>query len=239
MRYKEGYLYDEEVLYTLPVNVLEDIILRIHRDAYLSKNMQEELLKDYLSARKYALDKTFSYTEENLKQLADMNRLLEQQSIEAIQIAWQVYQEELAEKISHADTYRDVRITPYLYVPKDLYEHMQNEAFLEKEELIWDILCSPNNSKHRINDILVHSPFCTSQTSRQDLNAVIRHVVYGCQGNEEPTPWGMAGLDREKIKDIRFVWPFHSLFEFCNFSIIDILKIKKFNITIKVEDEVL
>ena len=41
------------------------------------------------------------------------------------------------------------------------------------------------------------------------------------------------------IKHICFNWPFHNLFEFCGFTMTDILKIKKFNIVIKVEDEVL
>ena len=71
------------------------------------------------------------------------------------------------------------------------------------------------------------------------MQAVIREVVYGCQGDEKPTSWGMAGLDRGKIKDICFVWPFHTQFEHCGFAMADILKIEGFNLEIELTDEIL
>ena len=52
-------------------------------------------------------------------------------------------------------------------------------------------------------------------------------------------PWGMAGLDRGKIEDICFVWPFHTLFEHCGFAMSDILKIEGFNLEIELTDEIL
>ena len=86
--------------------------------------------------------------------------------------------------------------------------------------------------------LVMSAPFITNHPE-VDLQATIREVVYGCQGDEEPTPWGMAGLDWEKIKGICFNWPFHTLFEHCSFAITDILKIKKFDLKIELTDEIL
>lgn len=243
MMFKDGYLCSEEDLEKLPVEVLEDVLIHIHKDSYLNRDAQEDLLKLYLDERKNKLDKAFVYTEENLQRLRDMNALIERQSIEALQTAWQVYQDELAEKAAHPETYRDVAIKPILGVPEDMYYKMYIEdparVFTEKEEEVWKVLCSTGNSKYMTFSMLVMSaPFITTQ-SKAGLQAVIREVVYGCQGDEEPTPWGMAGLDWEKIKDICFNWPFHTLFEHCAFAITDILKIKKFDIKIELTDEIL
>lgn len=243
MQFKDGYLCSSEDLEKLPVEVLEDMLIHIYKDDYLNQDAKEDLLKLYLEERKDRLDKAFRYTGENLQRLRDMNALIERQSTEALQAAWQIYQDELAEKAAHLGTYRDVAIKPILSVPGDMYYRMYEEnpdyIFTEKEEEVWKVLCSPENSCYTTFSMLVMSaPFITCQP-QADLQAVIREVVYGCQGDEEPTPWGMAGLDWEQIKGICFNWPFHMLFEHCAFAITDILKIKKYDLKIELTDEVL
>ena len=243
MLFKNGYLCSDEDVEKLPVEVLEDMLIRIYNDSYLNQDAKEELLKLYLEVRKSKLDKAFVYTEENLQRLRDMNALIERQSIEALQTAWQVYQDELAKKSTHPGTYRDVAVKPILSVPKDMYYRMYEEnpecIFTEKEEVVWKVLCSAENSCYTTSFMLVMSaPFITHQP-QTNLQAVIREVVYGCQGDEELTPWGMAGLNWEKIKGICFNWPFHTFFEHCAFAITDILKIKKYDLRIELTDEVL
>ncbi len=240
MIFKDGYLNDLDTLHQLPLEVLEDSILRIYEDKYLSLDTKADLLGDYLYFRKHILDRHFTYAEKNLQRISEMNNLLEIQTTEAIHKAWRIYQDELIEKTAHPNIYRNVSISPQLFVPNDLYNMIPEKVLTEKEERIWHVLCSCDNPKYRSNDILTDCGFfLTSTNIKYDLNIIIRKVVYGCEGNEKPTPWSMAGLDEKMIKDICFNWPFHNLFEFCGFAMTDILKIKKFNIVIKVEDEVL
>ena len=243
MKFKDGYLCSEEDVEKLPVEVLEDILIHIFKDDYLNQDVKEDLLELYLEERKDKLDKAFSYTEENLQRLRDMNALIEQQSKEALQAAWIVYQDELAEKAAHPETYRDVAIKPMLSVPENMYYEMycddSDRVFTEKEEEVWKVLCSSSNFKYMTFPFLVMSATFLTKQPEADLQATIREVVYGCQGDEEPTPWGMAGLNWEKIKGICFNWPFHTLFEHCAFAITDILKIKKFDLKIEMTDEVL
>lgn len=241
MKYRDGYLCGYDDLDRLPVDLLEDIIIRIYRDDYLSRATKQELLKDYLGERKHKLDKTFSYTDENLKRLREMNDLIERQSIEAIRTAYRIYQDELAEKAAHPDTYTDVEIKPMLKVPTGMY-YQENLDFIftEKEERIWDVLCSPYNRDYRTFEMLpTVTDFCTSRPD-VDCEAVIRECVYGCQGEEEFTSWGgVMCLDREKVKDILFVRPFHNIYDFCGFAMTDLLKVKKFNLEIELTDEIL
>ena len=121
MKFRDGYLCSYEDLEQLPVEILEDIIIRIYRDDYLNRDAKQELLKDYLEERKHKLDKAFRYTDDNLKRLREMNNLIEQQSIEAIRTAYRIYQDELAEKAARPDTYTDMEIKPILKVPADIY----------------------------------------------------------------------------------------------------------------------
>lgn len=239
MKFREGYLCSEEDLDKLPVDILEDIIIHIHKDSYLSRDVRDDLMELYLENRKWKLDKAFLYTEENLQRLRDMNALIERQSTAALETAWQVWQDERAEKALHPESYRDVEITPALKVPATLYADAPGCVFTEKEESVWDVLCSEDNFKYVHFPMLVSSAPFVTRCPRYDLRAVVRHVVYGCQGDEEPTPWGMAGLDWEKIKDICFIWPFHTLFEHCGFAMADILKIEGFNLEIELTDEIL
>ena len=223
------------------MEILEDIIIRIYRDDYLNRDAKQELLKDYLEERKHKLDKAFRYTDDNLKRLREMNNLIEQQSIEAIRTAYRIYQDELAEKAARPDTYTDMEIKPILKVPADIYYQENPDCvFTEKEERIWDVLCSPHNRDYRTFGMLsMVTDFCTSRPEA-DCEAVIRECVYGCMGEEEFTSWGdVMCLDREKVKDILIVRPFHNIYDFCGFAMTDLLKVQKFHLEIELTDEIL
>ena len=183
MKYRDGYLCEYDDLWQLPVDILEDIIIRIYQDSYLSRDAKLDLLKDYMDVRKSKLDKAFLYTEENLNRLREMNELIEQQSIEAIRTAYRIYQDELAEKAAHPDTYVDVEIKPILKVPSDIYYNLYREKsdyiFTEKEERIWDILCSPYNHNYRIFDMLCSTATFYTSKLDEDCVDVIRECVYG------------------------------------------------------------
>lgn len=241
MKFRDGYLCDYEELEKLPVEILEDIIIHIHRDDYLNRDAKQELLKDYLEERKHKLDKAFIYTDDNLKRLRETNSLIEQQSIEGIRTAYGIYLEELAEKAAHPGSYVDVEVKPLLKVPADLYCHAAADlVFTEKEERLWDVLCSPSNISYRTFGMLtLANGFCTSLPGA-DCEAAIRDCVYGCDADEEFTSWGdVMCLDREKAKGILFVRPFHNIYDFCCFSMSDLLKVKKFKLEIEMADEVL
>ena len=59
-------------------------------------------------------------------------------------------------------------------------------------------------------------------------------------GEEEFTSWGdVMCLDREKVKDILIVRPFHNIYDFCGFAMTDLLKVQKFHLEIELTDEIL
>lgn len=159
MTFKDGYLNDFNILQQLPLEVLEDSILRIYEDKYLSLDTKADLLRDYLYFRKHILDKHFTYTEKNLQRISEMNNLLEKQATEAIHKAWRIYQDELIEKAAHPDIYRNVSISPQLFVPNNLYNMIPEKVLTKKEERIWHVLCSCDNPKYRSNDILTDCVF--------------------------------------------------------------------------------
>ena len=121
MKYWDGYLCRDEDLEELPVGILEDVIVRIYEDSYLSRDSKRDLLKVYLEMRKWKLDKEFRYTEEDVRRLREMNELIERQSIDAIRAAYRIYREELEVKAERPEEYVDVEVRPQLKVPSALY----------------------------------------------------------------------------------------------------------------------
>ena len=110
MKYWDGYLCRDEDLEELPVGILEDVIVRIYEDSYLSRDSKRDLLKVYLEMRKWKLDKEFRYTEEDVRRLREMNELIERQSIDAIRAAYRIYREELEAKAAEPEGYVDVEV---------------------------------------------------------------------------------------------------------------------------------
>ena len=240
MKYWDGYLCRDEDLEELPVGILEDVIVRIYEDSYLSRDSKRDLLKVYLEMRKWKLDQEFRYTEEDVRRLREMNELIERQSIEGIRAAYRIYREELEAKAAGPDGYVDVEVRPQLKVPSALYYDEPGFIFTEKEERVWYALCSLYNSGYETFGMLSGGAFFCTSRSDESCEVAIRDWVYGCHGDEEPTSWGdVMHLDREKVKEICFVWPFHNIYDFCGFAMTDLLKIKKFDLVIELTDEVL
>jgi len=241
MIYKDGYLYDPDDVEKLPVETIEDILLRIKRDTYLSRDTKYELMELYLSERQNKLDHQFAFNDRNIERIKAANELIKQASIKAIQLAWQTYQEWLARKKAKPDGFVDVAITSELVIPTNFYDDYKEEVYTEREEQMWGVLCSPYNKELRTFAPL--HPFMGYSTRGADNyyeNKPVEEVVKECVCNyEEKYPnWGDAwALCPKKLKDIIFVRPFHNLFDFCQFALSDILKIKRYGIKIEITDE--
>lgn len=76
MKYKDGYIADYDMLGQMTVKELEDTLMRITDDVYLSEDAKRELVKMYLNERKWKLDREFVFTEENVWRMNEMNKLL-------------------------------------------------------------------------------------------------------------------------------------------------------------------
>lgn len=242
MEYIDGYQAD--CLEQLPVEVLEDVALRIRRDSYLSEGHRDELLKNYLDERRWKLNKSFLYTEENLKRIEEMNDLLTRLALEAVQLAWNIYLENLELKKSGSDLFRPVYITPELIVPTDIYyrEEGEKRVYTEREVQLWDIMTRLNPD--RWTSILPGGTLCIGTESEDDecLEKQQQDVLWGGVPEEDPEKrsWGcVMNIDHEKTKHICFVWPFHTLLDFSCMALQDVLKINRFNMNIKLEyDEI-
>ncbi len=57
MKYKDGYIADYDMLGQMTVKELEDTLMRITDDVYLSEDAKRELVKMYLNERKWKLDR--------------------------------------------------------------------------------------------------------------------------------------------------------------------------------------
>lgn len=242
MKFIEGYWADEYELDRLPVEVLEDVLLRIRKDCYLSEDAADELLKIYLEARRTKLCNDFVYSEKNLKRIEEMNDLLTRQTMELAELGWNIYQENLELKRSGSEAYKPVEITLELSVPADLYyrDDAKMLVYTDREEWIWEILMS-HNPKMRHQDILPSSSLHTERDNGeiQSLERWQQDLLWGSVPEEDPKvcSWGnmMTNVDHRKMEHICFVWPFHNLFDFCGLSMQDVLKIDRFNMNIKLE----
>ena len=95
MKYKDGYIADYEMLGQMTVKELEDTLMRITDDVYLSEDAKRELVKMYLDERKWKLDREFVFTEENVRQMNEMNKLFEKQTAEVMHLAHQIFLDEM------------------------------------------------------------------------------------------------------------------------------------------------
>ena len=236
--YSDGYLCRDEDLEQVPAEILEDMMIRIYNDSYLDSMSKEALLYSYLQARKRKLDNAFPYTEENVQRLREMNELIEQQSIEVIRAAYQIYREELKAKAAHPEGYIDVEIMPQLKIPSGIYSYGQSVPFTEEKDVwVWRVLCSRYNSEDWVN--VSKAVFHTSR-SDESCEAAIRKWVYGCRVDGKPEEWGdVMCIDKEKVRDICFESLFHNAKNLCGLTMADLLKIKKFDLVIEWTYEIL
>lgn len=243
MEFLDGYQSDN--LEMLPMEVLEDVIIRMRSDSYLSDYNRRGLLRDYLDERQCKLNKQFVYTDENIKRIEDMNNLLAEKVMEATTICWNIYKEQMELKNSGSEMYRPVQITPVLEIPSDLYYNRNDDdrqiVFTTHEAQLWSVMVE--NLKLSWNEIL---PGTAILSPEQDVDISLEdyqnRVLWGSDYNEAPEicSWGsVMRIDYEKTKHICFNWASHNLIDFCGMAIQDVLKIDKFNLKMKFEyDEI-
>lgn len=235
MQYKHGYIIDNEELRYMNVGDLEATLLRLKKDMYLSDHDKRDLMAIYLEERKSVLDKAFCYTKGNIGRIENMNSLFKAQTSEVMRLAFRIYQDEMAEREKSHDIYNSLEVATQLVVPSEEPDKdSDNEA-------IWDILSSLSFNKNLdAFNILASLDATFSSNDERPIDQKINQVLYGEDDVAQARSWGyeMMGFDREKFKHICIVWPFHNLYDFCKFSMQDILKIKKFNykITMKYEN---
>lgn len=238
---KDGYLYDIDDVERLPLEAIEDTLLRIYNDSYLSRDTKYELIDLYLTERNYKLDHQFSFTDENVERIKTANELIKKASIKAIEAAWQTYQDLLAKKNAQPNGFVDVEIRPELIIPTNFYDDYKTAYYTDREEQLWGILCSPYNKDLRTNHPLHHfTGYSTSGTDNYYENKSVEEVIKECVCNyeEEHPRWGDAWmLCPEKLENIIFVRPFHNLFDYCQFALSDIVRIKRYGIKIQIKDE--
>lgn len=240
MVYKNGYLYDPDDVELLPLEAIEDTLLRIYNDSYISRDTKCELINLYLSERRYKLDHQFSFTDENVECIKAANVQIRDASIKAIEEVWLTYLNFKAVKQAQPEGFVDVEIKPQLVIPT-FYDNHKEECYTDREEQLWNILCSPYNKALRtFHPLHAFRGYSTIDNDNFHENKSVEEVIRECVCNyEEQHPgWGDAWiLCPEKLKDIIFVRPFHNLFDYCKFALSDILKIKHYGIKIEIRDE--
>lgn len=241
MIFKDGYLFDPDDVERLPVEAIEDTLLRINNDSYLSRDTKCELTDLYLSERNYKLNHRFSFSDENVERIKAANELINQASIKAIKMAWQTYQDLLAKKKAQPEGFVDVAVKPHLVIPANFYDDYKTECYTDREEQLWGVLCSTyNKALHTFHPLHPFTGYSTRGADNYYENKSVEEVIKECVCNyeEEHPRWGDAWmLCPEKLEDIIFVRPFHNLFDYCQFALMDILKIKRYGIKIQITDE--
>lgn len=247
MKYWKSYLVSEEDVKKLPVEVIEELMYRAYEDCYLTPEDKMEILEVYIQCRWSLKQKSFVYDEESLKRIVALNELLIKQTTEVMELAHEIYQQELEENKKLPRPY-DLEVLPRLLVPCYMYNGYDEEAykgnFTERDERIWKVLNSAYNKQKNYHNLLHCSSFYYNSEEgkeQEEMEGYVEDMLWGHMlKDEEPgvKSWGcVMNVDREKTKDICFCWPFHTLLDFCGFSLEDILKIERFNMEVEVNYE--
>ena len=250
MKYWKSYLVSEEDVKKLPVEVVEDMMWRAYDDVYLTPEDKMEILEVYIKCRWRLKQNSFVYNEENLKRMVAMNELLIKQTSEVVELACEIYLQELEENKKSVRPY-DLEVLPKLLVPCYMYDEYDEEVykgnFTERDERIWWVLNSAYNKQKNYHDLLHYSSLRYNSADGTDCNhgreveQSVEDMLWGeTLKDEEPEKksWGcVMNIDREKTKEICFCWPFHTLLDFSGFCMEDILKIEWFNMKVEVSYE--
>ncbi len=225
---------------------IESVILRLAEDSYISNKVRRDILELYFDERKTKLDKAFEYTEANVLRLSEMNELFIRQVTDIMHRAHEIYQteRELLGRESHE--YDHVEVTACIEVPCDIeaLSFPHPDRLTDRDVMLWQILSSKN-----LNRALDYQPILGTVASTfseynddTDLEKRIDETLYTSCDNDNVRREGwacmMKNIDQEKVKDICIVWPLHNLYDYGNFAMTDILKIKKFNTKVEIVYEV-
>ena len=243
MKYRDGYLVSDEDVMLLSLEDIEDLAYRVYKNSYLTEEAKTDILEVYLDCRWRKKQQEFVYNDENLKRIANMNHLLIRQTKEVVSTAYEIYlQETQANNLSNKKY--EIEVVPQLLVPSTMYWEYKEPyqgTYTERDERMWEVLCSSSNKKLQWYRILPNTSHFRSYQDR-DLESCIEEDVVWVESLKGSTPeqrsWGsVMSINYKKTKGICFSWAFHNLLDFMNFSMDDILKVKEFKMEIEVNYE--
>ena len=84
MKYLKSYPIQLEYIQQLPLDVLEDIMIRIGDDSYLDKEDKKLLLELYIEQRWWKKQKNFVYSKENIARIEEINQMLIRQTTDVM-----------------------------------------------------------------------------------------------------------------------------------------------------------
>ena len=239
MKYLKSYPIQLEYIQQLPLDVLENIIIRIGDDSYLDKEDKTLLLGLYIEQRWWKKQKNFVYSKENIARIEEINQMLIRQTTDVMTSAWEICQQEKEENERNGNKY-NIKVTPMLLIPNRMFGFIRKN-FTHKEAKIWWILANGyNNPKENERNVLPPAGEFGLWKEELGYEEKLNVKLWGFSGFNEPEKnEAIIGLDHEKTNHIRFCWPFTYLLSLQRFALEDILKIEKFFPRIEVKNEVL
>ena len=134
MKYLKSYPIQLEYIQQLPLDVLEDIMIRIGDDSYLDKEDKKLLLELYIEQRWWKKQKNFVYSKENIARIEEINQMLIRQTTDVMTSAWEICQQEKEENERNRNKY-NIKVTPMLLIPNRMFGFIRKN-FTHKEAKI-------------------------------------------------------------------------------------------------------
>ena len=97
MKFLKSYPCQIEYIQQLPLDVLEDIMIRIGDDSYLDKKDKALLLDLYIEQRWRKKQKSFIYSKDNISRIEKINQMLIRQTTDVMTSALEIYKQEKEE----------------------------------------------------------------------------------------------------------------------------------------------
>ena len=239
MKFLKSYPCQIEYIQQLPLDVLEDIMIRIGDDSYLDKKDKALLLDLYIEQRWRKKQKSFIYSKDNISRIEKINQMLIRQTTDVMTSAWEIYKQEKEENERNGKKY-GIEIIPMLLTPNRMFGFLANN-FTHKEAKIWWILVNGyNGSKENDGNILPPAGEYGLWKEELEFEEKLKIKLWGFSGFIEPDKEEtIIGLDHEKTNHIRFCCPFYYLLSLERLALEDVLKIEKFIPKIEVRYEAL
>lgn len=238
MKYFKSYPCEYKDIKKLPLDVLEDIMIRIGEDPYLNGSDKSELLNLYIEQRWWKKQKCFVYSKDNIARIEEINQMLIRQTSDVMTSAWEICLQEGEENERNGKKY-SIKVVPKLLTPNRMFGFLATN-FTHKEAKIWWILANEYNDSHKDDrNVLPSAAEYGLWKEKFGFEEKLKIKLWGVFDLNEPEKEVIVGIDNEKTKHIRFCWPFTDLLSQRRFALQDILKIEKFVSKIEVRYEVL
>ncbi len=243
-KYLDGYIIDYDMINEMSLEDIESSIIRLAKDKYICMQVKKDIMEFYLKERKNRLDKMFKYTKEEIKKLKQVNDLIARQTDEVMRLAHQIYLDEEEIFYDYQKEYCQFEVEAYLDVPRDIssldFPEIEKVSYREAE--LWAALSS-KELNHGLNVfkvlglVGVFSPY-EIQEGDINIEKKIEQALYRTSEDKivKDKGWAsvMENVNTKKLKNICIVRPLHNLFDYCSFSLYDILKIKRFDYNIEI-----